>query len=123
MKTILVVDDEASLRQILTDYLVEEGYTVLSAGDGLGALEQLNTGTPNLVITDFMMPRLDGLDLIHGMRARPHLQAVPVILASAAAVSPILTELGRVTFLRKPYDLDILGTIIGDALAAGPDGS
>jgi DNA-binding response OmpR family regulator len=113
MKTILVVDDEPAILDLLTSLLDEEGYRVLSAVDGAAALEGLNREPVDVVITDGMMPRLGGEALIRAMRARPETREVPVIFVSAA-VTPRLEGLEPWWFLPKPFDLEVvLATVAG----------
>lgn len=113
MKTILVVDDEPAILDLLTTLLSDEGYQVLSAVDGAAALEGLKREAVDVVITDGMMPRLDGEALIRAMRARPETREVPVIFVSAA-VTPRLEGLEPWWFLPKPFDLEVvLDTVAG----------
>ena len=80
--TILVVDDEPVMRDLVSGLLADEGYTVRSEPDGLVTLETVQRDTPDLVLTDLYMPRLDGLGLIARLqREWPHL---PVVVLSAA---------------------------------------
>jgi CheY-like chemotaxis protein len=107
MKTILVVDDEPDIRELLVDVLRGEGYLMVSASNGQAARKLLAEQAVDLVITDTMMPALDGVGLIRWMRGRPHLQAVPAILISAA-LRPNLDGLGHCVFMTKPFDLSTL---------------
>jgi DNA-binding response OmpR family regulator len=108
--TVLVVDDERYIVDLLADLLEEEGYDVERAYDGIGALEVIDHQTPDLVLADVMMPRLDGLALVRTMRERG--LAVPIILMSAA-VTPRYSD---VTFLPKPFDIDHVLNLIANAL-------
>ncbi len=76
MKTILVVDDDYLLVESLTDLLDMEGYRVVSAGNGKDGLARLEKEIPDLVLTDFMMPIADGLDLIWGVNALPKFRSL-----------------------------------------------
>jgi two-component system response regulator VicR len=69
MKTILVVDDEYALVESITELLQEEGYRVVSAGNGRDGLAMLQKEKPDLVLVDFMMPIADGKELVGGMRS------------------------------------------------------
>jgi DNA-binding response OmpR family regulator len=116
MATIVVAEDEPTILEAVAAVLAEDGHAVLSVRDGLTARELLAGTRPDAVVTDVMMPGLDGPDLVRWMRARPALRHVPVILASAATW-PALDGLGPVTFLPKPFDLDELRAVVGAALA------
>jgi CheY-like chemotaxis protein len=107
LPTILVVDDEPAVRDLVSGLLAEEGYTVRSAPDGLAALETVQRDTPDLVLTDLYMPRLDGLGLIARLqREWPHLPVV--VLSAALRVSPP----AGVPFVAKPLDVETLLAVI-----------
>jgi len=82
-KTILVVDDEFGILEVLEAILSEAGFQVRSAMNGQAAMALLQKEVPDLVIVDFMMPLLDGAGVIKAMRADGRLGRVPVLLASA----------------------------------------
>lgn len=102
MPTILLVDDEPDLLLVLSTLINLHGYSVLTASDGIGALEVVGKQTVDLVITDLMMPRMDGLALCKRLRANPETGHIPILLNSAGAEEPE----GRGTlfdvFMRKP---------------------
>lgn len=116
MKTILVVDDEPDILELLVEILGHEGHMTVAAGDGLAALKRLMGAGIDLVITDLMMPRQDGMELIQAMRDHPRLRDVPVILMSAAE-RPDVDRLGSCVFLSKPFDLTELLGVVTDALS------
>ena len=119
VKTVLVADDEPVIRQLLAELLTEAGYAVRAARDGAEALALLADQTPDLVLTDVMMPRLNGPELVRQMRRRPGSAAVPAILMSAVAVEPDGLE---ADFLAKPFDLDRLLAAVRRALGESPAG-
>ncbi len=82
---ILVVDDNDDMRGYVAGLLRQEGYLVRTAADGIEALELLREDVPDLVMTDVMMPRLDGFGLVRAMQADPVLTVVPVVMLSARA--------------------------------------
>lgn len=108
--TILVVDDEMSIRELLADVLSEEGYAVETGGNGQEALRRLALTQPVLVISDIMMPELDGWEFLTIVRANPDWQKLPVILMSAGqSFDSHSNNLGRHTaLLRKPFTLAAL---------------
>src|SRR5262245_53713468 len=77
---ILVVDDEAPIREMLRDVLVAAGYVVVTAADGREALPMTLTDKPDLIVSDIRMPRLDGLTLCKALRVNPETKSVPVLM-------------------------------------------
>ena len=80
MTTILVVDDEPIVRDVIVRYLNRDGFTTLEAGDGEDARRLIETGNPSLVVLDVMLPGVDGLELCRWIRGRSNL---PVIMLTA----------------------------------------
>jgi CheY-like chemotaxis protein len=108
-KTILIVDDEFGILEVLESILDDAGFKVVSAVNGQDALTRLKKTVPDLVIVDFMMPILDGAGVIRAMRASKKLRAVPVILASALPETTISERCnGYQSFLRKPFKIERL---------------
>ncbi|MHA6761012.1 response regulator transcription factor [Streptacidiphilus sp. PAMC 29251] len=106
---VLVVDDEPALRDALESSLAFEGYEVTTASDGLEALDAIAANTPDLVLLDIMMPRLDGLTTVRRLRARG--DSVPVLMLTARdAVGDRVTglDVGADDYLAKPFELDEL---------------
>jgi PAS domain S-box-containing protein len=103
---ILVVDDNVDMRTYVAD-LLRERYEVATASDGVDALEQMHQGrVPDLVVTDVMMPRLDGFGLLERMQADPRTTSVPVIMVSARAGEEGTVEgleAGAADYLVKPF--------------------
>ncbi|KIG01503.1 response regulator transcription factor [Caballeronia concitans] len=111
MKKILVVDDEFDILTTWRLVLEMEGYEVTTASNGRVALEAANMNAPDLVITDWMMPHKDGVELIRDLAASESLRKVPVILMSAAANAPEL-EHPSARFRRKPFSIDDLIALV-----------
>src|SRR5471032_1738800 len=84
MTTIVVVDDESLITDFLSFFLKGAGHTVHIARDGRSGLDLISSVVPDIVITDFMMPVMSGLELALAMQANPALAHIPIILASAA---------------------------------------
>lgn len=104
VKTILVVDDEEHIRELATMYLENEGYTVLTAADGEEALATARAKSPDLIVLDVMMPRLDGLDVCRELRKESD---VPVLMLTARSeeVDRIVgLELGADDYMGKPFN-------------------
>lgn len=103
--TVLVVDDQVGLRQLLSDYLSELGFRVVLAENGRAALAQARATPPDLVLLDIMMPRMDGLSFLQAFRKESR---TPVILLTARlAEADIVTglELGADDYLTKPFGM------------------
>ena len=111
MKKILVVDDEFDLLTTWRLVLQMEGYEVGTASNGLRALESVRANPPDLIVTDWMMPVMDGLALCHALAADDTLAQIPVILSSAAARTPEVTH-PKLEFHRKPLSIDSLIAIV-----------
>ncbi len=114
MTTILVVDDEFLITDILVDALEEEGFRVLTASNGRKALEVLDKEVPALVMTDFMMPLMNGLELARAIKANPDWARIPVILLSGAqgAIARSHPELFAAVF-DKPFRIEnILAAVV-----------
>src|ERR687889_71156 len=107
MSTILVVDDEPLIRDVVVDLLRDEGYEVVTADDGYAAVEVFQKDAPRLVLMDVMMPRMDGREACRAMREHAPGDGLCVILMSAT-VEPVDLDPGVRGFLRKPVDLDQL---------------
>jgi CheY-like chemotaxis protein len=117
--TILVVDDEPAIRELAASILEEEGYAVLEASDGLSALDIIEQGDVDLVLSDIMMSRLDGYGLVRSLRR--HGYALPVVLMSAVTTAPH-GKIAGVRFLPKPFAIDQLCQMVASALRAGKTG-
>lgn len=112
--TILVVDDEQSIAQLLYDVLGAAGYRVLIASNGRSALATARREHPALVLTDRMMPELDGLQFAHRLRANASTRDIPIIVMSSTR--PDREAMGDIPFLAKPFDLDdLLATVATNA--------
>jgi two-component system alkaline phosphatase synthesis response regulator PhoP len=105
-RPILVVEDDDDLRETLAYNLRAEGYETLLAADGVAALELARRQPLALVILDVMLPRLDGLDVLRQLRARPETAAIPVLMLTARAEESDIVvglELGADDYVAKPF--------------------
>jgi len=103
MKTILVVDDEPKITQLVRDYLERAGYGVLTAHDGKLALSLAKTGKPDMIVLDLGLPQLDGLDFTREFRKTSN---APIIMLTARAEETdklIGLELGADDYMTKPF--------------------
>jgi twitching motility two-component system response regulator PilH len=83
MSTVLVVDDSATLREMVCELLTKSGIQVICAGDGVEAKEQIQTNCPDLVVMDIVMPRMNGYDLCRWLKNHPKCAKVPVVICSS----------------------------------------
>lgn len=104
MAKVLIVDDEQSLLFLLQQIVEEQGHNVLLAENGEQALEKVERENPSLVITDVMMPVMDGYQLLTQVKTRPELSKIKVVLISAAPINRRF-EPKADAYLSKPYDL------------------
>lgn len=111
---VLVVDDEADIREVLGDLFADDGFRVVCAEDGQEALQLVAVEVPDVIVSDFRMPRLHGLELVERLRAADHL--MPIVLMSTWTPP---ADLPGVRFVRKPFDLDAISKAIELSLASG----
>jgi signal transduction histidine kinase/CheY-like chemotaxis protein len=117
--SVLVADDDAASRGLVADFLAELGFDVRRAADGAAALEQLRTGAVDLLITDLVMPRVDGMELIRAIRSTQGTRAPKILAVSASAsdyTSQEALDAGCDAFLPKPLHLADLVDRIADLL-------
>jgi chemosensory pili system protein ChpA (sensor histidine kinase/response regulator) len=108
---VMVVDDSLTVRAVSGRLLARHGYHVLTAKDGVDALEQLGEVIPDAMLLDIEMPRMDGFDLARNMRADQRLKHVPIIMITSRTAEKHrrhAAEIGVDHFLGKPYDEDQL---------------
>jgi two-component system, chemotaxis family, chemotaxis protein CheY len=108
-RTVLVVDDSATVRKFVSVSLEMQGFSVTSACDGMDALEQLPKRKFDLIITDLNMPNMDGFELIRALRENPEYHDMPVIILSS--LSDQLNKeqganLGVSSYVVKPFSLE-----------------
>lgn len=117
--TIVVVDDESSIRNVLTSLLQDEAYVVHCAQNGKEALGIVKSVLPELVITDFMMPEMSGEELAYAIRADATIAQVPIILMTGAHFQEDVTR--HALFLRilqKPFSAPLVREAVSQALAS-----
>jgi chemosensory pili system protein ChpA (sensor histidine kinase/response regulator) len=103
---VMVVDDSLTVRKITGRLLEREGYRVVTAKDGVDALEQMAEQLPKVMLVDIEMPRMDGFDLARNVRADVRTQGIPIIFISSRTAEKHRTqaaEIGVNAFLGKPY--------------------
>ncbi len=117
--TVLVTEDEPLVRMIAVETLREAGYEVREAGDGVAALEILERGGIDLLITDIQMPRMNGYQLADAAMTRwPNLKIL-LITGYAREGVPASIASARLRTLQKPFDIDRLPRLVAELLARG----
>lgn len=105
-RTVLVVDDEPEIVEIVRDYLERAGFRVITAGDGVSAVRLVRAERPSLLVLDLMLPGMDGLDVVRALRGDPTTSTLPVIMLTARVEETdrlIGLELGADDYITKPF--------------------
>lgn len=126
MATVLVVDDEADIRELVRINLVMAGHEVVLAADGVEGLDAVEIEQPDLVILDVMMPELDGWEVLSRMKASPeeHVANTPVVMLTARSddMDRIRGGIeGAIYYLTKPFSLAELRERVEEVLVGGPE--
>ncbi len=108
---VLLVDDDSDFRDIIADLLRDEGCRVVEASDGAAALEALQTRVPDLIITDLIMPRMDGWQLFDALQKNSEWSKIPVAVISAFVQSEVEYD---VRVLSKPITLRNLFALLDE---------
>lgn len=115
MKTIMTVDDSATLRQMVSFVLRDGGYEVVEAVDGMDALSKLNGRELHLFLTDINMPKMDGIEFTRRLRAMPEYRFVPIVLLTTESHPEKKQEgkaAGATAWIVKPFNPDQLLTVV-----------
>jgi twitching motility two-component system response regulator PilG len=105
-KTVLVVEDKASLTQMLQFLFLSKGLSVQIAFDGKEALEKVSDISPDLILLDIMMPRMDGFEVLERLKGNPETAKIPVIMLTARKSREDMDkarDLGAVEYITKPF--------------------
>ena len=124
-QTILVVDDEPQIVELVGDYLKQAGFRVVTAGDGQTALTLARHERPDLVVLDLMLPELDGFEVLERLRASPQTADVPVLVLTVKARPADrrkALEMGADGYLVKPHRSAELVSLVGSLLREGRGG-
>lgn len=107
MGTVLVVDDEFGIADLIDAVLADEGYRVLTAANGRQGLEILSKERLDLVFLDFMMPVMDGAAVLRSIMANPMLRSIPVVIMSSMPEATVAERCsGYAKFMRKPFRIN-----------------
>ncbi|MBL8472871.1 MAG: response regulator [Rhodocyclaceae bacterium] len=119
-KTVLAIDDSASIRQMVSFTLKSSGYEVIEAVDGQDGLEKAKSKSVNLVLTDQNMPRMDGLTLIKSLRAMAQYKTTPILMLTTESSDAMKAQgrtAGATGWLVKPFDpnklVEVVKKVIG----------
>jgi CheY-like chemotaxis protein len=118
MQTVLVVDDEFGVAEVLQSILEDEGYRVVTAINGKQALARLSEFTPDLIMLDYMMPIMDGTQTLAAIRSQSALAQLPIIMMSSleeVSVRETCTDYN--SFLRKPFRAVAVVNLVARLLA------
>ena len=117
-RTVLIVDDEPAITALLSEVLEIAGFDALTATNGRTALAIARREHPALVITDRLMPELDGIEFVRRLRASPVTNDIPAVLMSSTR--PTHEQIDDIPFLPKPFDLDEVLMVISRYAARDP---
>jgi len=121
---ILIVEDVPDILRLLEETLKFKGYNAVTAFNGQEALEKIQQKHPRLIITDIMMPKLDGFGLVHRLRINPETREIPVIFLTATYVAmedkAFALNIGATRFIEKPVNFEHFLKTIQELLAAEP---
>ena len=116
IQTVLIVDDDAAIGDILVQMFRDETqYQVIYVPDGFAALKTVRTVTPNLILLDYQLPSMDGLECLELLRATKGIEQTPIILMSAK-VPEQARKRNDVCLLEKPFDLENLLRLVQQTL-------
>ncbi len=114
-KTIMIVDDSATMRQMVSFTLIDAGYTVVEARDGAEALTKSGTQSVDLFLTDLNMPNLDGIQLLRRLRATPPYEFTPIVLLTTESQKERKMEgkaAGATGWIVKPFQTEQLLAVV-----------
>lgn len=119
-KKILIADDEEDVKVVVQLYLESKGYEIVTAFDGLDAIDKAREEKPDLILLDIMMPVLDGFAVCKKLKADPDTAGIPVIMLSASSHSESKQkglDAGAINYIIKPFVPENLEKIVSETLA------
>jgi len=122
---VLIVEDVPDTLNLVELTLKFKGYQVITATNGQEALQAIEAERPALIITDILMPKMDGFSLVHRLRINPETRTIPVIFLSATYISPedktFAIAIGVTKFIEKPIHMEALLQDVEETLASHAD--
>jgi CheY-like chemotaxis protein len=120
MALVLIVDDDPMIVNMLVDMVHDQGHTTSTAFNGAEALAQARTQRPALIISDVMMPVMDGYALLQAVRAAPDLQQTAIVLMSAVREAPraLPADAAPDHFMTKPFNLSVIDELLDRLIRA-----
>ena len=117
-KTILIIDDDLAMQTVLEIALREADYRVILAGDGQEGLAKLNELNPDLIISDIMMPQMDGVETFDRMKEHLQEEGIPILIMTALSRKPWFADLEAegAVILQKPFDIEKVLQLVYDML-------
>lgn len=118
--TILIIDDDQTFLSIMREILERAGYRIVTAAGVADAYETLREDRPDLILTDIMMPEIDGLTLVRFLRSHPRWQGIPLVVVSARVMEAdrvAAQQAGADAFIEKPFTMKHLTSTIAAFLA------
>ncbi len=119
---LLIAERNQTVRELQQHFLGKAGFTVEFVDDGQAALERAQLTRPALIVTEILLPKLDGLALCRRLREDPLTHNIPVIVFSILAAAARASEAGANAFLRKPFVESIFVAAVQELIAAQPTG-
>jgi two-component system, chemotaxis family, chemotaxis protein CheY len=120
-RAVLVVEDDESIRNVITDVLEERGFRVVAVANGAEALDQLDTHRPDVMVLDLLMPVMHGWEFMESYADKTGGESIPIVVVSVNPVLPrSFSRFGVHTVVGKPFDVDELVQSVDEAAAATP---
>ena len=113
--TVLAVDDSISIRKVLKNFITAQGWHPILAVDGVDGMEKIRDNTPDIVLLDVEMPRMNGFEVLQFLHSRPESRNIPVLMLTSRSADKYRTkadQLGARGFVTKPFDADKLAALI-----------
>jgi len=116
-RVVLVVEDDESIRNVITDVLEDRGYRVIGATNGADALHQLEQAKPDVMVLDLLMPVMHGWDFMEAYAEKTGGNPIPIVVVSVNSALPrSFNRFGVHSVVRKPFDVDDLAQSVEAAL-------